>query len=417
MQIEYIPTDLSMKKNILVLSSEGGGGHRSASEALKQILGNAYTIDVVNGINTVMTSFDWFKKMTNGRVTGEVLYNWFLQTERGLLLRSYISQGRRHFHRRKRQIAVNFSRFLHAQNKKYDLIISTIPYLNHGFTCVAKELGIPFLLLPTDLDITDFLNGFNELNPEDLSFCKLALAYNHPAILSRVSRNSPLSKANIVFTGFPVRPAFQMHYTEELLNSLKQQGQMELDRRTITLIMGAVGCNQIIEHSKVLSTLDSSWQINICVGRNEKSKQVISEWITSQGGSKLFVDHTLTTLLTKSGALLFLRGYTDSIISLLACADLIISKTGSCTVNEALYLGKRLLLDHSRYSTARFLPWEGFNIVFVTEHGLGKTFVNSQELSSLIPYMIEKERQPHPSFILPDFQTNIRALVQELIPC
>jgi UDP-N-acetylglucosamine:LPS N-acetylglucosamine transferase len=402
-----------MKKNILALISEGGGGHKSAGESLVQILEHDYDIDIVNGIGTILEPFDWFKRLTRGKISGESIYNWFLQTERGFLLRAYIFKGKQHLYNRKEKIARYFDRFIQSQNKKYDLIISTIPYVNHGITLTAKKHNIPFLLLPTDLDTTGFLNGFNDLTKEDFPLFKLALAYNRPEMLVNVFKNSHLEPEDIVFSGFPVRPACQIHYTPELLNLLKEKFGMEKDRLTITLVMGAAGSNGIIEHAKVLSSFDSSLQINVCVGRNEKSKKALIDWVLSQGGRILDQGDNLAKLETKNGSLLLVRGYTRDIISLLACADLVISKTGSCTVNEAIYLRKKLLLDNSEHSTARFLPWEEFNVWFVKRHKLGASFCKSEDLRSLVPFILKEERGPPHNLTLPDFQANIRTLVHD----
>jgi UDP-N-acetylglucosamine:LPS N-acetylglucosamine transferase len=402
-----------MKKNILALISEGGGGHKSAGESLVQILQNDYDIDIVNGIGTVLEPFDWFKRLTRGKISGESVYNWFLQTERGFLLRAYIFKGKSHLYRRKKKIARFFDRFIESQGKKYDLIISTIPYINHGIVLSAKKHNIPFLLLPTDLDTTGFLNGFNDLAKEDFPTFKLALAYNRPEMLVNVFKNSRLEPEDIVFSGFPVRPACQTRYTQEHLDLLKDKFGMDKNRQTITLVMGAAGCNGIVEHAKVLSSFDSSLQINVCAGRNEKSKKAIIDWALSESGRVLYEGDNLTKLQTKNGALLLIRGYTRDIISLLACADLVISKTGSCTVNEAIYLGKKLLLDNSEHSTARFLPWEEFNVWFVKRHKLGAAFSKSEDLYSLVPFILNEEKASPLNLTLPDFQTNIRTLVQD----
>ncbi len=99
----------------------------------------------------------------------------------------------------------------------------------------------------------------------------------------------------------------------------------------------------------------------------------------------------------------------------MACSDLIISKTGSCTVNESIYLRKKILLDNSPFSTAHYLWWEQFNIHFVKRHGLGSVFTHSRELISLIPFLLNQTDIPRQSLYLPDFQKNITNLVASYI--
>ena len=404
-----------MKKKILVLISEGGGGHKSAGESLVQILQNDYDIDIATSFGTFLAPLDWFKRLTRGKICGEMVYNWFLQTEKGFLLRAYIFKGQRHLRARRKKIAKFFDRYIEESGKNYDLIISTMPYINHGLVMAARKRQIPFLLLPTDLDTSSFLNGFNDLKKDDLSLFKLALAYNRPEMLIHVFKHSPLTTEDIVFSGFPVRPAAQVPYTPKLLDHLKEEYDIEKNRPTITLVMGAAGCNRIVEHTKVLSSFDPDLQINVCVGRNDKSKKAIIEWSLAQGGRVLKEEENLVKVLNKNGSLLLIRGYTKEIISLLACADLVISKTGSCTINEAIYLGKKLLLDYSDNSTARFIPWEEFNIWFIKRHQLGASFVKSEDLRSLVPFILNDDKASSYSLTLPDFRANIKTLVQDLI--
>jgi hypothetical protein len=78
-------------------------------------------------------------------------------------------------------------------------------------------------------------------------------------------------------------------------------------------------------------------------------------------------------------------------------------------------LGKKILLDNTPLSTARYLWWEQFNIHFVKRHNLGAVFTHSQELFSLIPFLLSNVRLPSKSLKLPDFQTNIADLVSSVL--
>ena len=47
--------------------------------------------------------------------------------------------------------------------EKVDILISVIPWFNDYFLDIAQELGIPFLLMPTDLEASHFFNNINTL--------------------------------------------------------------------------------------------------------------------------------------------------------------------------------------------------------------------------------------------------------------
>ncbi len=408
------------KQNILVLISQGGGGHQSAGESLHQILSDTYNVDIVNAINSVITPLDWFHTLSFGKISGETIYNFLLQHEFYRMLKFYVNAGSRHMQVRKKKVAKIFHRYLKQLPKRPDLIISTIPLINDGLLTASHQLGIPYLLIPTDLDTSPFLQGFNQLDRKFLSRFQISLPYERPEIIWQVFKNSLLEPQHLAFTGFPVRPSCQHTYTKEEILELKKHSGMLTDRKTISLIVGAAGGNSIFEHTKNLANLTSDLcgaplQANICVGRNRKVKKRIIDWVLSDGGKIIVKGEDYTSLSCRKGIILHIRAFTNEIIKILACSDLIISKTGSCTVNEAIYLGKKLLLDNSPSSTAQSLRWEQFNVHFVKRHGFGAAFSESDQLLSIIPFMLQNPSIGSKPFKLPDFQHNIRKLVSSLL--
>ena len=67
------------KKRILVLISDGGGGHKAAGEALKEILGGIYEVEVVNPLSQMLRPIDFLSILTFGKFTAEDLYNLLLR--------------------------------------------------------------------------------------------------------------------------------------------------------------------------------------------------------------------------------------------------------------------------------------------------------------------------------------------------
>ena len=99
-------------------------------------------------------------------------------------------------------------------------------------------------------------------------------------------------------------------------------------------------------------------------------------------------------------------------------SDLIITKTGSCSVNEGIYLGKKLLLDNTDTSSARYLFWETFNLYFVRKHGLGDVFYHPSEMTTLVRVLLHEDLG-HPvvsgTFEVPDFRKNIKQIVTKML--
>lgn len=398
------------RKKILILISEGGGGHKTAGEALKEILNPEFDVEIVNVINTILKPLDPINRLTNGRLSGEGLYNFCLKHSLGRCIQWMASYGPKYMSKR------NIDKIVESYLQKSgfpDLIISTTPYVNYGIACATRRLRLPFIVVPTDLDGSTFLYGFPSTDTHhDFKF---ALAYDDRDLRRTTFQKFSLNEHQLVTTGFPVRPACQKKYTaNELAHFRKKHGLFE-HHQTITLMMGALGGNLIYEHTKALSNLDPrshslSLQINICVSHNKKMGKKIRNYLLSQG-AKAF---SSMTYLMPSGLIFHIRGFTKDILEIMAASDLIISKTGSCTVNEAIYLGKKLLLDNTSRSTARHLLWESFNVPFVQKHDLGLAFTDSRQLHMLIPSCL-KYPEKKKRFTPPNFHENIITLVKGLI--
>jgi len=217
-------------------------------------------------------------------------------------------------------------------------------------------------------------------------------------------------------TGFPVRPACLKKYSPEELQVIRSKFNLFESHQTVTLIKGAVGGKMLFDHVKTLSKLDPRQhqlhlQMNICVGHNQKMGNKIRNFLLDQG-AKFLGRHTF---LLPTGLVMHIRGYTKDLIELMAASDLIISKTGSCTVNEAIYLEKKLLLDNTRRSSARYLWWESFNIPFVQRHSLGYSYSNNEQLLMLIPSFLKYPERPQQKLDLPNFEENILRVTRQMI--
>src|SRR5271167_1203584 len=90
------PQPFLRKKKILVLVSRGGGGHKTAGDSLKQILGDSYDIETNYIFGDILGNIDILNRVTRGKFTGEDLYNFFLRNHQKTLLKMMIKEGCRH---------------------------------------------------------------------------------------------------------------------------------------------------------------------------------------------------------------------------------------------------------------------------------------------------------------------------------
>ncbi len=403
---------LARKKKILVLISRGGGGHKTAGDSLKQILEHEYEVEINPVLADILGVIDPINRLTRGHFTGEDLYNLLLKSHWNKALQWMTSFGPKCM--KSQTIEKAFEKYLRGQIQPPDLIISPTPYINYGIACAAHRWDIPFLIIPTDLDGSTFVQGFPK-QPTHHRF-KVALSYDDPEIRKRTLHKTSLRDDQVVITGFPVRPSCLKKYSSEELQAIRAKFNLFESHKIVTMIMGAVGGNMLFEHVKVLSKLDPRQhqlhlQMNICVGHNQKMGNKIRNFLLDQG-AKFLGRHTF---LLPTGLVMHIRGYTKDLIELMAASDLIITKTGSCTVNEAIYLGKKILLDNTSKSSARYLWWENFNIPFVQRHKLGYSFSQNEQLLMLIPSFLKYPETAQQNLELPNFEENILKLVRQMI--
>lgn len=340
-------------KKILIFSSYGGGGHTAVTKALTSYLKDDYEVISTNIFNDVLGSIDPIKKFAFGAHSGEDLYNYLMPRKWYRFLNTYYKIGSFYFNMRHKKVCSMLRSYVKDQNP--DMIISVIPIVNNCILETAQEFNIPFLLIPTDLDITTFTQHIKA--PTYKKF-KIALPFEDPEALQRVAENQ-ISLENIGITGFIIRPDF---FEEKNKINIKSFYQIPQDKPVILLLLGAVGLDDLYIFSKELSMLTSPAHIIVCTGRKVSLKEKIE--------SIEFPPHLTKTIV----------GYTDRISDLMAIADLFITKSGSVSVCEAIYMNLPMLLD----ATTEPLAWEQSNHRFIKKHSLGGTIKEHSNISSTI---------------------------------
>lgn len=409
------------KKRILVLISEGGGGHKMAGESLKDIFSKEYDVEVMNVITQI--KLDILDVITSGAFTFEGFYNYMLSKgyHRGVYI--FASVGNRYMRSNQPRIERLFEKYLQKVLAPYDLVISTVPFINGGIAKALQKREIPFIVLPTDLDTSTFFVGMkkNQFKPEDKIL--FSLPYDDDDLRKKGLKHANIPHDKIVISGFPVRGGCQKLYSKEQIQLLKMKHGMQEKKLILTLVLGASGNRKILQYTQETAKLEAEdfslpLEINICVGRNEKVRHLILDWFLAEGARVVQETPAFISVKTPKGIIFHLRKFTKDILEIMVCSNLIITKTGSCSVNEGIYLGRKLLLDNTESSSARYLFWETFNLHFVRKHGLGDVFYQLSEMTTLIRTLL-KEDMGHPvlsgAFPLPDFRSNIWKMVTGFI--
>ncbi|NDD57659.1 MAG: hypothetical protein EBZ47_00180 [Chlamydiae bacterium] len=422
-QMDLPIEEKTSRKKILILMSEGGGGHKVASFSMKEILSSHYDVEIVSALPNIMQQIDCFTFVTQGAFTGDDFYNFLLQRGHLRAVSLLARMGLKYMVAKRNQIDQHFRKFLLKSQNKYDMIISTFPYINCGLAMAAQKMNIPFLVMPTDLDTATFFCGLSEMDFTLGGRFAFALPYDDIDLMKKAFNNSFLPKDKVHVTGFPVGKNCLKRFSSEDIVLLKFKHGLRTDSLIFTMILGAAGSEFLLDYSLELFKLDPTSfhkpiEMNICVGRYEKMQSKIKEAMLIQGARLIRENSSFVSIKTPKGVVIHIRKYVQEMVELMASSSLIITKTGSCTVNESIYLGKKLLLDNTENSSARYLQWENFNVPFVRKHGLGDAFTELRELIPMIKILMQEDLG-HPvltgAFPVPNFAEELHQLIQKMI--
>ena len=252
----------------------------------------------------------------------------------------------------------------HIIKNKPDLIISVVPIINNIILDASKKNNIPFFLIPTDLDATTFIHRIN--TPTYKKF-KLCLAFNN-ADISKTIKPAQISPNQIETTGFILRPDF---FVQKNIKQLKQEFYIPENKSIVMVFMGSMGSEEIVRFAQELFKLTTPTHLLLCIGKTEKVRKQIETLICPEHISKSII------------------GFTERIADLMALSDLLITKSGSVSVCEAIYMQVPMLLD----ATSTVLKWEQFNHHFIKKNQFGDSIKKFTNLTSLVTTLLANKKQ------------------------
>ncbi len=361
---------------VLIFTSYGGGGHISASNAIADYLKESYEVTIVPIFATPFKQLDPVRFITFKKYNAEDAYNYFLRKRwiRLLNLTCTLALKSVPF------ITNTLEKVLIDHIKKHnpDLIISVIPIVNNVVAQAAKQCNIPFLIIPTDLDTTTFIKGLTIKEHDDFF---IGFAFDDPDLL-QIANNVKIPRSKVGITGFPLRRSF---FEPKNKQAIKEHFSIPSNKPVILLLMGAVGSQAIYRYVKAMATIDMSFHLIVCLGRNEGLRKRIE------------------AIPLKSTASLSIFGFTEHIADLMAVSDFCIAKPGSVSVCEAIYMNLPLILD----ATSKSLLWENFNLLFIQRHSFGNIVKKNNQIQSMIVKYLKD-----PSYVA-ELKTNLKAFRKE----
>jgi len=373
------------KKKIAVLTSKGGNGHMAASNALKDIFSKEYDIVIINP----------FDRLRKGKWDGENMYNWLLQNEWirfvNFFCYNFVPPLIRRYRRKLEQHVLHF---LHREQP--DLLISVIPYINLAISNAAHKVHIPFLLITTDTDLLNWLPGLKKLCHKNYL---VTIGFDIPQSRNKL-RKEGIPNNRIITTGFPIRPDFTEKKNKE---AIKNKWNIPKNKFVIMLLMGGAGSNTLYSYADQIFSMNENIHILACAGKNERLKRKLSKLSVKQKKSPV----TMTII-----------PFTKRISDLMAISDLLITKAGPGSINEAIHMNLPMLIDR----TGPVLQWEKTNIQLVQKHGFGNIVKYFRRLDRTIKkHMYDKTfyrtlKNNLYRYPKKNFQKNISRIIHSMCP-
>ncbi len=352
---------MSNTPKILIISSDTGGGHRSAAEAIAEGLQNFWHGDstVVRTVKAIEDSHHITEKLVN-------LYNWTLRYKQHWMKYLYWAvnkirpETRDFFHKR----CIGYIR---SQFDKWcpHVVVSVHPLTQHIVAKILKELHLADQV-PLVTVVTDPCYGFwKGWACDDVS---LYLVANDEA--RRQLLDYGVSADRIKVSGMPVDPKFKEVDEADAQMARKAYG-LDPDKFTVFLNAGWIGGGNIPQIFKELVRGELDVQAIFLAGKNEQLR-IEAEQIAKHAKFPVKV-----------------IGYSDEIEKLMQSANVMISKLGGLTTFEALACGLPIIAD----ATTEPMPQEAGTAQLINDRGAGIMLKKSSDIVPTIRDLIGNSRR------------------------
>ncbi|HEV2859808.1 MAG TPA: glycosyltransferase [Pyrinomonadaceae bacterium] len=345
---------------ILIISSDTGGGHRSAAAALvagvqKFWGGDSYAVRVVRAVEE---SHHLSEKLVR-------FYNWVLRHRQHWMkylywcVNRFRPETREFFHRR----SIGFVRELFEKWCPH-VVVSVHPLTQHIFARVLKELGLAGTI-PLVTVVTDPCYGFwRAWACDDVTLYLVASEEARQQLI-----DYGVDPARIKVSGMPVHPKFEQP-DERTAQAARSALGLDPEKFTVFVNAGFVGGGNIPQIFKELVRGELDVQAIFLAGRNEELRAEAE------------------TLAARANFPVKVIGYSEQVEQLMHAADVMVSKLGGLTTFEALACRVPIIAD----ATTPPMPQESGAATMLDRRGAGVLLRKATDIVPVVSRMVEDSR-------------------------
>ena len=343
-------------KKLDFLYFDAGGGHRSAANALRQVITDQqrpWEIRMVN-LQELLEPLDVFQKVTRLRL--QDVYN--LMLKKGWTLGSpQLTAGMHLILALFRPAQVRLLEKFWPESRP-DLVVSLVPNFNLALGRSLRNAlpGVPLVTILTD--IADYPPHFWIERQEQYLICgsdramEQARAHGHAD--ERIARTS----------GMILNPRYYQLPEIDRAAERKRHG-LDPDLPTGLILFGGEGNTVMLEIVRRLETCARPLQLIAICGHNQKLYDRLK-------GAKTRIP-------------LLVEGFTKEVPYYMQLADFFIGKPGPGSISEALKLKLPVIVECNAWT----LPQERYNAEWVTAQGVGVVLKNFRGIADAVNRLLE----------------------------
>ena len=345
---------------ILIISSDTGGGHRSAATAIvagvqKFFASDSYAVRVVRAVEE---SHHLSEKLVR-------FYNWVLRNRQHWMkylywcINRFRPETREFFYRR----SVGFISELFERWCPH-VVVSVHPLTQHAFARVLKELGLAGKI-PLVTVVTDPCYGFwKGWACDDVTLYLVASDEAKQQLI-----DYGIQPSRIKVSGMPVHPKFEL-LDERTAQAARRALDLDPEKFTVFVNAGWVGGGNIPQIFRELVRGELNVQAIFLAGKNEELRAE-AESLASTAKFPVKV-----------------IGYSEHVEQLMQAANVMVSKLGGLTTFEALACRLPIIAD----VITKPMPQESGTARFLVKRGAGVLLQRASDIVPVVRRMAEDTR-------------------------